>query len=259
MESETTAPRDEAPAELARERPTIPWLEIALTLAGVAVLAALVVAIPALRHAAVAAIHGETSEVRDQIDSLGATGPLLIIALALIHSVAFFPAEIVNAAAGFAFGFFPALGIVTLGWMGSAMLCYLVGLHVARPLLDRVFGRERFERIEAAIERGGPTLLLAVRLIPIMPFSLVGYAAGAARVPLWRYFWTTIVGYMPVTALAVYFGTRLEGMKATDPLVIGSVVGLLALLAIGHFIVRRQTMRRPAAARATEEEVRRPA
>ena len=111
------------------------------------------------------------------------------------------------------------------------MLCYLVGLHVARPLLDRVFGRERFERVEATIERGGPTLLLAVRLIPIMPFSLVGDAAGAARVPLWRYFWTTIVGYMPVTALSVYFGTRLEGIKATDPLVIGAVVALLALLA----------------------------
>lgn len=222
-------------------RGSIPWLEIALTLLGVAVLAALVLGIPALRHAAIAAIHGETSEVRHQIDSLGATGPLLIIALTLIHSVAFYPAEIVNAAAGFAFGFFPAIAIVTVGWMGSAMLCYLVGLHVARPLLDRIFGHERFERVEAAIERGGPTLLLAVRLIPIMPFSLVGYAAGAARVPLWRYFWTTIVGYMPVTALSVYFGTRLEGIKATDPLVIGAVVALLALLAIGHCIVRRQT------------------
>lgn len=76
-----------------------------------------------------------------------------------------------------------------------------------------------------------------MRLIPIMPFSLVGYAA-TARLPLWRYFWTTIVGYMPVTALSVYFGTRLEGIKAIDPLVIGVVV-LLALLAIGHFIVRR--------------------
>jgi uncharacterized membrane protein YdjX (TVP38/TMEM64 family) len=240
VESETTAREDEVRVEPGRARPSIPWLEIALTLLGVAVLAGLVFGIPAIRHAAFAAIHGETAEVRHQIDSLGATGPLLIIALTLIHAVAFYPAEIVNAAAGFAFGFFPALGIVTVGWMGSAMLCYLVGLRVARPLLDRVFGRARFERIEAMIERGGPTLLLAVRLIPIMPFSLIGYAAGAARVPLWRYFWTTIVGYMPVTVLSVYFGTRLEGIKVTDPLVIGAVVALLLLLAIGHYIVRRQ-------------------
>ena len=90
------------------------------------------------------------------------------------------------------------------------------------------------------IERGGVTLLLALRLIPIVPFSLVCYAAGAARVPLWRFTWTTVVGYMPITALAVYFGTRLEGITLTDPLVIGSVAALLALLLIGNWIVRRQ-------------------
>jgi hypothetical protein len=53
-------------------------------------------------------------------------------------------------------------------------------------------------------------------------------------------FWTSIVVYMPVTALSVYFGSCLEEIKATDPLVIGAVVALLALLVIDHFIVRRQ-------------------
>ena len=93
------------------------------------------------------------------------------------------------------------------------------------------------------IERGGVTLLLALRLIPIVPFSLVCYAAGAARVPVWRFTWTTVVGYMPITALAVYFGTRLEGIHLTDPLVIGSVAALLALLLLGNWIVRRQAAR----------------
>ena len=75
------------------------------------------------------------------------------------------------------------------------------------------------------IERGGATLLIGVRLIPIVPFSLVCYAAGAARVPLWRFVWTTAVGYLPITALSVYFGTRLEGLSLTDPLVLGSAAG----------------------------------
>ena len=84
------------------------------------------------------------------------------------------------------------------------------------------------------------TLLIAVRLIPIVPFSLVCYAAGAARVPLWRFVWTTVVGYLPITALSVYFGTRLEGLEPTDPLVFGSAAALLALLLCGHWFVRRQ-------------------
>lgn len=225
------------------ERPQFPWVELGLTVAGFALIALVVLGVPTLRHAAEAAVHGDTAEVRSQIDQLGAAGPLLILALTLIHTVVIYPAEIVNAAAGFAYGFFPALALVTVGWMASALLAYWVGTRVARPLLDRWFGVERFERLEQMIERGGITLLLALRLIPIVPFSLICYAAGAARVPLWRFVWTTVVGYMPITALAVYFGTRLEGMQLTDPLVIASAAALLALLLVGHWIVRRQAAR----------------
>ena len=217
----------------------MPLPEIAITLAGIAILAALVLLVPPLHDAVAAAIRGDTAEVREQIDELGIAGPLLIIALALIHMVVFYPAEIVDAAAGFAYGFFPALALVTVGWMLSGLACYVVGHTVARPLLDRWLGTERFERTEAMIERGGVTLLIAVRLIPIVPFSLVSYAAGAARVPLWRFVWTTVVGYMPITALAVYFGTRLEGLSLTDPLVIGSAAALLTLLLAGNWVVRR--------------------
>lgn len=203
-------------------------------------MAALVAAIEPLRDAFGAAIRGDSAEVRSEIDSLGAGGPLLILALALIHAFVFYPAEILDAAAGFVYGFPPALALMMLSWLLSGLLCFAIGGSVARPLLDRWLGTARFERTEAAIERGGPTLLIAVRLIPIVPFSLVSYAAGAAHVPPWRFAWTTAIGYLPITALSVYFGTRLEGLSLTDPLVLGSAAALLALLWIGHRIARRQ-------------------
>jgi uncharacterized membrane protein YdjX (TVP38/TMEM64 family) len=213
-------------------------MEIAITVAGIAILAVLVFAIDPLHEAVKAALQGDNEEVRHQIDRLGAAGPLLILALALLHAVVLYPAEIVDAAAGYAYGFFPALALMTVSWVLSGLVCWAIGRRVARPLFDRWFGSSRFERVERAIERGGPALLIAMRLIPILPFSLVAYAAGAARVPAWRFVWTTAVGFLPITALAVYFGTRLEGLSLTDPLVLGSVVVLLALLAVGHRAVR---------------------
>jgi len=187
-----------------------PLLEIGITLAGVALLGVLVLAVPALHDAAVAAIHGDTEKVRSEIQSLGAAGPLLIGVLALLHAVIFYPAEIVDAAAGLVYGFFPALILMMSGWLLSGLACFAIGRAVARPLLDRWFGKARFERIEARIERGGAKVLIGARLIPIFPFSLVSYAAGAARVPAWRFVWTTAVGYLPITAISVYFGTQLD-------------------------------------------------
>jgi uncharacterized membrane protein YdjX (TVP38/TMEM64 family) len=225
-------------------RPRLPLAEIGVTLAGIAVLALLVVAVEPLRDAFAAAVRGDSEKVRGEIDGLGVGGPLLILGLALIHAVVFYPAEIVDAAAGFVYGFFPALALTMTGWLLSGLLCFAIGNSVARPLLDRWLGEERFERIEAMIERGGAPLLVAMRLIPILPFSLVSYAAGAAHVPIWRFLWTTAVGYLPITALFVYFGTRLEGLSLADPLVIGVAVALLGLLAAGHWALRRQSARR---------------
>lgn len=229
------------------ERERLPLMEIGITLAGVGLLALLFFAVDPLHEAVEAVFRGDNDEVRHQIDRLGAAGPLLILALTLFHAVVFYPAEIVDAAAGFAYGFFPALALMTVGWVLSGLICWAVGHRVARPLFDRWFGSSRFERVERTIERGGPSLLLAMRLIPILPFSIVSYAAGAARVPVWRFVWTTAVGYLPITAIAVYFGTRLEGLSLTDPLVLGSIVALLALLAIGHRAARRTS---PSAARS---------
>ncbi len=221
------------------DSPRPSFAAIAVTLAGLVLLTMLVLAIPELRDAFEAAVRGNSAEVRNRLEDLGVAGPLLILGLALIHAVVFYPAEIVDAAAGFVYGFFPALVLMMFGWLLSGLICFAIGRSVARPLLDRWFGIERFERTEAAIERGGVTLLLAVRLIPILPFSLVSYAAGAARVPVGRFIWTTTLGYLPITALSVYFGTRLEGLSLTDPLVLGSAAALLALLLGGHWIMRR--------------------
>lgn len=217
----------------------VPKLGIAISLAGIAALALLFFFVDPLHESVLAAFRGDHEEVRRQIDSLGWTAPLIILALCMLHAVLFFPAEIVDAAAGFAFGFWPALGLVMVGWLLNALLAYGIGHSLARPLLWRIVGHERFERAERAIERGGVTLLLTIRLVPIVPFSLACYAAGAARVPLWRFMWTTAVGYLPITVISVYLGTRLEDFSLTDPLILGSAAVFIGLVFVAHFIIPR--------------------
>jgi uncharacterized membrane protein YdjX (TVP38/TMEM64 family) len=200
------------------------------TLAGIAGLALITLLVDPLRDAAEAALRGDTAEVRESIRDLGVGGPLIVLGLCLIHTVLWYPAEIVDAAAGFVYGFWPALGLVMFGWMLNGWAAYAIGHSIGHPLFDRVLGRQRFERAVAIVARGGATLLLSVRLIPIFPFSVISYAAGSARVPLWRYTWTTAVGYLPITAISTYLGSRLEDLHPTDPLVIGSLALVVALM-----------------------------
>ena len=172
-----------APSMLPRPR----WQELAAGLAAAVAGAAVVAAVPALRHAVSLAVQGDLGGLRDQFLALGIDGVLLLLALILAHAVVFYPTELVTATAGLVYGFLPGLALVTCGWLASALLAYLLGRAVGEPLGRLLFGSRRFLALRRAVERGGAPLLLALRLIPIVPFSLTGYVAGAARVPLWRF------------------------------------------------------------------------
>lgn len=207
-----------------------PRVAIALTLGAAAALTAAVLTIAPLREAAADAVAGDTGGLRGDLLDLGAGAVLILLALVALHTFVWYPAEIVDAAAGFVFGFWPALAILVTGWTIQGVAAYFIGRRAARPLLYRFIGEERFDRLEQAVANGGATLLLAARLVPIVPFSLFSYVAGAARVPLGLFVWTTALGYVPITALAIYFGTQLEELSPTDPLIWVSAVVLVALL-----------------------------
>jgi uncharacterized membrane protein YdjX (TVP38/TMEM64 family) len=214
------------------------WTGVAVTVAGILIGIGVAFAIPSLREAMSDAIHGDTAAVRDDLTG-NAAGALLVIWLALVHVIVWYPAEILDAAAGYVFGFAVGFPLVLASWVLSGLASYAVGRNAARPVLYRIAGEDRFRRIERVIHRGGVLALLAVRLIPIMPFSLMGYVCGAARIPLWRFTWTTIVGYAPITAYFTYVGSKLEGFSAEDPVLwIGGAALLLCIFGVRFLLPR---------------------
>ena len=213
------------------------WTGVAITIGGILLGLVIAFSVPPLREAVIDAVSGDTGEVREDLRDLGAGGVALVVGLAIVHVVVWYPAEILDAAAGYVYGFGPALALVMASWIISGVLAYWVGRYAARPLLYRVVGEDRFLRLERLMARGGATFLLAARLVPIVPFSLLGYVAGAAHLPLIRYIWTTAVGYLPITAYFVYLGSTLEEFSLEDPIVWIGVAGLLlALLGVRHLL-----------------------
>lgn len=219
-------------------------LGLASTALAVAAGAAVVLAVPELREAAGSALSGDAGALREQLRAAGMGGVALLLGLMLVHAVVWYPAEIPTAAAGFVYGFWLALPLVVAGWLLSALGTYALGRHAGRPLLRRLAGTERFRRAEEALARGGAGALLAARLIPVVPFSLVGLIAGAAHVPVWRFAWTTVLGFLPLTVVMTLLGSRLEEPSLRDPVLWLALVPLLVLLAASRPLARR--MRAPA-------------
>ncbi len=221
-----------------------PAAERAQLVAGVATIAlgiAVIAAVPQLRHCVTLVANGQFTALRAYIQSLGAGGVALLLGLMVLHAIIFYPSEIVTTTAGYVYGFWPGLALAVGGWFVAALLSYALGRAVGGPVLRRLLGR-RFEWLTTTMQRGGTSLLLSSRLIPIVPFALVGYAAGATQISLWRFSWTTVVGYLPLTIAVTYLGSQAQTLSTGNPL-LWIAVAVLVSLVIGEQLLRR---RRPA-------------
>ena len=219
---------------MSRER-----LSILATLTAALALTGLLFAIEPIRDAVSAAFAGDLGEMRSELDSLGAAAALVLIGIALVHAVVPFPAEFPTAAAGFVFGFAVAFPLMVLAWTISCVAAYLLARGVGPPVLNRLAGRERMEATDRLIARGGWQILLAGRLIPVVPYNVVSYAAGATRVPIGRFTWTTAVGVIPLTALTALLGQRLQEPRFDDPVLWAVLGGVILLLALARPLSRR--------------------
>jgi uncharacterized membrane protein YdjX (TVP38/TMEM64 family) len=196
-------------------------------------------AIGPIRDAVSAALGGDLTGMRDELEALGAAAALVLIGIALVHVVVPFPAEIPTAAAGFVFGFGVAFPLMVAAWTLSCLAAYLLARIVGPPVLDRLAGAERMARTDELIARGGWRVLLIGRLIPIVPYNLVSFAAGATRVPLRRFTWTTAIGVMPLTALTALLGQRLQSPSFDDPVIWAVLGAVLVLVALARPVGRR--------------------
>jgi uncharacterized membrane protein YdjX (TVP38/TMEM64 family) len=138
------------------------------------------------------------------VASWGAWSAAASVMLMVAHSFVPLPAEIIPIANGMLFG--PLLGIA-LTWLGAmlgAALSFALARWLGRPFVRLVLSEERAAAVARLSLRPGTLLLL--RLVPLVSFNVVNYAAGLLGVPWWTFFWTTALGILPLTVALVLAG-----------------------------------------------------
>jgi uncharacterized membrane protein YdjX (TVP38/TMEM64 family) len=209
------------------------------TLGLIAGLIVLAVATQTGQNIVQATLDGNSRELRHELLGLGVGGVLVLLAVILAHAIVPFPSELATGTAGFVYGFWVTVPMMLAFWLASALVAYWLAERFGRPLARRLVGDRRLCQAEEFVGRGGSAALLSMRLIPLIPYNAVCYAAGVTRVPLGRYAWTTVAGITPLTVLVAYLGSRLESPNFGDWRVWLLVLTFVAIVVAGQVLERR--------------------
>jgi len=203
-------------------------------------LAAFVAVVTASVLVAVTVDLPSASELRDMVSDAGWAAPMLFVVLYALLSLAPVPKNVVSAVAGLLFGLVVGVMLVLGGALLGAVLAFGLGRTLGRGAVER-WTSSRVQEVDALLARRGLMAVVMVRLVPVVPFTAVNYAAGLTGVKFRDYTLGTTVGMVPGTVAYVTLGTYGTTPGAWPFLV--SAAALVFLSAAGLLAARR---RRPA-------------
>lgn len=141
-----------------------------------------------------------------QVAQMGGWGVLLFIALYTVAALTMAPAFPLTVAAGAIYGVTRGSLIVFVGASIGGAAAYAVALRLADTRLLRRLDREpRVIVVRNAIRNNAVWVQFLLRLSPIIPFTLLNYALGLARVRF-RDFVLALVGMVPAIVMYTYYG-----------------------------------------------------
>jgi len=169
--------------------------------------------------------RGDVAGLRDYILSFGAWAPIVSALLMVLQAlVAPLPAFVLTFANGLAFGTFWG-GMLSLV---SASLAAAVSFWIARSLgrgpVEALVGREHLGAADRWFLRWGAYAILVARLVPLVSFDIISYAAGLTRMGFWRFMLATAVGMTPATFIYAYLGGKAPQYVQVLVVVFGVVI-----------------------------------
>ncbi|GAB2914289.1 TVP38/TMEM64 family protein [Rhodococcus aerolatus] len=200
----------------------------ALLLAGL-VVAALVLPVPT------------PEDLRGWAREVGPAFPLVFLALHAVVTITPVPRTVFTVSAGLLFGPVTGVAVTVTATVLSALAALLLVRAVGREAVARRLRHRALRSVDERLARRGWPAVLSLRLIPVVPFSLLNYSCGVSAVRVGPYLAGTVVGILPGTVAVVVLGDALTG--STSPLLVaisvaGACLGLLGLVVDAKVPVR---------------------
>lgn len=131
---------------------------------------------------------------------------------------------------GYLFG--PVLGLILV--ISAATLGALIAFYVIRKRYRLYLLRRYapiFVPVKNQLEGANPLYLISLRLIPVIPFFVMNYAAGLTNMSPITFVYTTALGILPLCSLYVWAGRELRTITSFKDVLSWRILGLLLGLA----------------------------
>jgi phospholipase D1/2 len=179
--------------------------------------------------------------------------PLWVLGTYLLASLVAFPITLLVVATALLFG--PVEGFVyaLAGSLLGAGATFGIGHLLGRATVRRLAGT-RLDALSRRLSRRGLLAVLAVRLIPVAPFTVVNIVAGATHIRLRDFLAGTVLGMTPGILAVTVFSDRILAALYTPSLsTLAWLSVVIVLIGAGAFGLQRWLQRHTAGRAAARD------
>lgn len=156
--------------------------------------------------------NADVEGFRDYLLSFGPLAAVISGLLMVFQSVAApLPAFVITFANGLLFGWFFGAILSWISAMFGAIICFYLAKFLGRPVVEKMVTKKALNWWDQFFAKYGKHSVFIARLVPIVSFDLVSYAAGVTSISFWQFFWATGLGQLPATLLYSYLGQTATG------------------------------------------------
>lgn len=174
------------------------------------------------------------AEFQQSVRAAGMWAPALFVLLQMAITVMPVPRTVFTVAAGVLFGSLTGVLLAVAATTGAAMVAFWLVRLASGRLVERHADRVAVAWLRERLNRRGLLAVVSLRLIPMVPFSLMNYASGLSGVRFVPYLAGTVVGVLPGTVAIVVLGDAAAGGAPPPALLtvslVSGAVGLVGAL-----------------------------
>ena len=185
-------------------------------------------------------IGGDLDTVQSTVESTGAWGPVVYVALHVLLTLVPVSKNLLAGVAGALFGLVGGIALSWVASMISAVVTFAIARRLGRTAVASMTG-PRIDRVEEIMRQQGLLAVIIARVTPVIPFTIVNYGAGITAVTSRDFVLGTAIGILPGTVGYAALGAS-AGRDATTFVLAGvmAVTLFAGSLFLGWRATRRQ-------------------